>query len=362
MMISKEQDDPDENTVLVDSFRASFERWSRPAHKQAAQPNEQDKPVTENTRLANSYRTAFVGWVPPNVPGSTVNVQDTTTHSITSKEVLNGDVALPPLSPVTAPSRRRPQQSPSPITTEKEEMMKAEVASPQLKAELEAIKESVRNGKWWVERAKERRALRFGTSNPEAMKPGANDKNYVVEPNAASKTNYMDKFPKGMSVKQRHEMQYKVYQDSVRAHFKYKRGKSILASTTKTDVPAYETVSSTPSLEEMYKTLVLKRSRRNPDNKAEANWSLYSAASKEKRFELTKRLWLWLDDTILEAWIVDIHHEPFFTGMAHADGMRGFYIAPDLWNDAAPTQKGKLKVYCGIERETLRLASPGNDY
>jgi hypothetical protein len=282
-----------------------------------------------------------------------VKNQDEETTSITSNETVNGEV---PMSPVTAPSRR-PQPSPHPIMAEEEKKMKAEVASPELKAELKAIQESIRNGSWWAKRAKERRELRFGRSNPEAMKLGANDKNYVVKPNAASQTNYMDNFPKGISARERHEMQYTVYRESARAHPRYKRGKGILAATTKTDTPAYETVPPTPSPKEMYKTLVLNRSREGgaEDN---ANWRLYPHAPKKERYELAKQLWLWLDDTIPLGWIVDIFHEPFFTGIAHADGMRGFYISPELLDYAA--QKEKLMTDYEIKKEPLRLASPGD--
>jgi hypothetical protein len=287
--------------------------------------------------------------------GSSAKSQDEDNKSIASNETVNGDAAMPPI-PLVPASGRHPQPPSSPITAETEKMMKTEEATSELRAELKAIGDSVRNGNWWIKRAKERRDLRCG--GPAGR--NYHKKNYVLETNAVSQTNNMDKFPKDMLDEQKSDMQYTVYRDSARAYPRYKRGKGILASTmkTETEVPVFETVPPIPSFEKMFKILVLKGSRRNPVNQDErdtcgADWNCFSAASEAERFELTKRFWSWIDDTIPYGWIVDIYHEPFFDGTAHADGMRGFYIAADALDDAAPVRKCESKSCHKFEKESL---------
>ncbi|QKX61882.1 uncharacterized protein TRUGW13939_09038 [Talaromyces rugulosus] len=407
-MSSKDQDDPDENTLLFDSFRASFQRWSRPAYKKVAQQSQPPKPVAENICLEKSGETAVqetthsegeaLRPLSPHEPvpstegsirqlstqsekaslghgdeaksdlgsaapecldeashGSSAKSRDEDNKSIASNETVNGDAAMPPI-PIAPASGRHPQPPPSPITVETEKMMKTEDASPELRSELKAIGDSVRNGNWWIKRAKERRDLRCGSP----VGRNYHKKNYVLETNVASQTNNMDKFPKDILDEQKSEMQYTVYRDSARAYPRYKRGKGILASTTKTEteVPVYETVPPIPSFEKMFKILVLKGRRRNPVNQDEraicgANWDCFSAASGAERFELTKRFWSWIDDTIPYGWIVDIYHEPFFDGTAHADGMRGFYIAADVLDEAGHVRKCELEPCRKIEKESL---------
>lgn len=421
--------------MLVDSFRASFERWSRPAYKKAAEPSQLAKTITENACAANSDETASVSCVSPSASGLTVDIQEITTHleetlqplspheslfspagsvcqfspqskkaslghedeaksdlassecsdevshgpsaksqdgdkkSFASNETINGDADLGPTPPLPA-STGHPQPSQSPV---REKTMTTEEASLELKAKLKAIQDSVRNGDWWIKRSNERRELRCGSKNPEATKrrgkKGKYDavnhtdtkKNYVLEPNAVSQPNYIDKFPKEMSDEQKHEMQYTVYRDSVRAYPRYKRGRNILASTTRTEVPVHETVPPIPSFEKMFKVLVLKGSRRkylisghrDERETCGADWDSFSGLSDEaERRKLTKKFWSWIDDTISYGWITDIYHEPFFNGKAHADGMRGFYILPDVLDDSAPVQKCELNTSHKVEKQS----------
>lgn len=429
--------------MLVDSFRASFQRWSRPAYKKAAEPSQPKKPLAKNTCPTNSDETASVGCVSPGVSGLSVNVQEITTHpegafqplipqeslsspggsvcqtshqseqaslghgdeaksdlasatsecsdeirhgssaksqdedkkSFVSNETVNGDADLEPKPPVPAPTGH-PQPSPSPV---REKTMTTEEASPELRTKLKAIQDSVRNGDWWIKRSNERRELRCGNKNSEATKrkgkKGKHDavnrtdtkKNYVLEPNAVSQPNYIDKFPEEMSEGQKCEMQYTVYRDSVRAYPRYKRGRNILASTTRTEVPVHETVPPVPSFEKMFKLLVLKGSRRkyrNFDHQDEreicgANWDCFAGLAEAERRESTKKFWAWIDDTIPYGWITDIFHEPFFNGKAHADGMRGFYILPDVLDDPAPVQKCELNTSHKVEKKPCRKLENG---